>query len=160
MRSQQEISDLFRRVFEDEIMSLREAGQKEYAMAESNAFANFERVASDLGINRKLVLWTYVRKHLDGICSFLRGHISQRENVRGRINDAIVYLLLLRGMIEDDEQVRAMAQALANPLDTYCPPGNGGILCGGFGMDSQRRTALDILRLTPKYATARDTNDK
>lgn len=103
MKSQQEISDLFRQVFENEIMSLREAGQKEYAIDGSNAFANFDRLSVDLGLDRKQVLWVYLRKHLDGIVSYLRGHKSQRENVRGRLNDAIVYLLLLRGMIEDEE---------------------------------------------------------
>lgn len=102
-KTQQEVAALFREVFENEIMALREAGQAEYAHADSNAFSNFERVSTDLGIDRKMVLWTYVRKHLDGITSFLRGHRSQREDVRGRINDAIVYLLLLRAMIEDEK---------------------------------------------------------
>lgn len=103
-KSRQDVSNLFNKVFNEEIMALREAGQKEYAHAEDNAFANFERVSADLGIDRKLVLWTYLRKHIDGITSYLRGHKSQREDVRGRINDALVYLLLLRGMIEDDKE--------------------------------------------------------
>lgn len=102
-KSQKEVAELFQKVFNNEIMSLREAGQKEYAHNPDNAFSNFERVSSDLGIDRKLVLWTYVRKHLDGITSYLRGHKSQREDVRGRINDALTYLLLLRAMIEDEE---------------------------------------------------------
>lgn len=81
---------------------LREAGQKEYAHDESNSFANFERVASDIGIDRKQVLWTYLRKHLDGIVSHINGHKSQRESVHGRIDDAHVYLELLRGMIIEE----------------------------------------------------------
>lgn len=101
-KSQKDVAELFKKVFNDEIMPLREAGQKEYAHTESNALANFERVSADLGIDRKLVLWTYLRKHIDGITSFLRGHKSQREDVRGRINDAIAYLLLLRAMIDDE----------------------------------------------------------
>lgn len=105
MKSQQEVAELFRNVFEKEIMALREAGQKEYAHDNSNAFSNFERVAADLGLNRKAVLWVYVRKHLDGIAAYLKGHKSQREDVRGRINDSLVYLLLLRAMIEDEEGV-------------------------------------------------------
>jgi hypothetical protein len=60
-------------------------------------------VASDVGIDRKVVLWTYLRKHIDGIASFLKGHKSQREDVRGRIKDAIAYLILLYGMIEEEE---------------------------------------------------------
>lgn len=94
-----EIQDL---VF-DECRDLRDAGQKEYAHDEGNAFANFERLAEDLGLDRKQVLWVYLRKHLDGILAFIRGHRSQREDVRGRINDAIVYLTLLRGMVDAEE---------------------------------------------------------
>lgn len=83
---------------------LRAAGQKEYAHDDSNAFANFERVGGYLGIERKKVLWTYLQKHLDGIVSHLNGHISQREDVGGRIDDAHVYLELLRGMIIDERE--------------------------------------------------------
>lgn len=85
-----------------EIAALREAGQKEYAGGEENAFGNFERIANEIKIDRKKVLWTYAMKHKDGIASFLNGHTSQRESVEGRINDLIVYLILLRAMIEED----------------------------------------------------------
>ena len=53
-------------------------------------------------MDRKKVLWVFALKHRDGIASFLKGHVSQREDVCGRINDFIVYLFILRGMIEED----------------------------------------------------------
>ena len=81
---------------------MRAAGQKEYARKNNNAFANFERVGENLDIQREEVLLVYLLKHIDGICSFVKGHKSQREDVRGRLTDAIVYLCLLWGMIEDD----------------------------------------------------------
>lgn len=92
----------FDRVFKEEIMALRNAGRKEYAHDASSPFANFERAADDMGIDRKQVLWVYAMKHKDGIAGHLKGHTSQREDVRGRINDLIVYLLLLRGMINEE----------------------------------------------------------
>lgn len=82
---------------------LREAGQKEYAHNDAEAFANFNRVAAQLGIDRKAVLYTYLFKHLDGIASHIKGHHSQRENVIGRILDARVYLALLAGMVLEEE---------------------------------------------------------
>ena len=85
---------------------MREAGQKEYARNQSNAFANFERVADYINSDRQKVLLTYLLKHIDGICSFVNGYKSQREDVRGRITDSIVYLCLLWGMIEDTENKR------------------------------------------------------
>lgn len=87
----------------DECQDLRNAGQDEYAHDQSNAFANFERVASFLDIPREKVLLVYAIKHLDGICSYVDGHQSQREDVRGRINDLCVYMTLLRGMVDENE---------------------------------------------------------
>lgn len=81
---------------------MREAGQKEYARKNDNAFANFERVGNNLGISKEKVLLVYLLKHIDGICSFVEGHKSQREDVRGRLTDAIVYLCLLWGMVDED----------------------------------------------------------
>ena len=85
---------------------MRAAGQKEYARKNSNAFANFERVGKNLDIKREEVLLVYLLKHIDGICSFVKGHKSQREDVRGRLTDAIVYLCLLWGMINEEEEKR------------------------------------------------------
>jgi hypothetical protein len=84
-----------------ECQELRKAGQMEYAGKDQPAFANFERLATDTGVSREQVLWVYAMKHRDGIANFLKGHRSQREDVRGRINDLIVYLCLLRGMLDE-----------------------------------------------------------
>ena len=93
------MAKLMEQIF-SECTALRGAGQAEYAHRDENAFANFERVSERLGLSRKQVLLVYMEKHFDGICSYVQGHRSQRESVTGRINDMIVYLCLLRGMVE------------------------------------------------------------
>ena len=85
------------------ILKTRDSGQEEYAHDEANVFANFERVGNTLGVPKEKILMTYMLKHIDGIVSYVDGHKSQREEVSGRITDAIVYLLLLWGMIEEDK---------------------------------------------------------
>lgn len=85
------------------LQEVRKAGQAEYAHGEENAFANFERVGAYLQTDRKKVLMTYLLKHQDGITAYLNGHKSQREDVRGRILDMMMYLALLWGMINEDE---------------------------------------------------------
>tara|TARA_R100000655_G_scaffold13061_1_gene29537 strand:+ start:92 stop:367 length:276 start_codon:yes stop_codon:yes gene_type:complete len=85
-----------------QILKTRDDGQKEYARDVDNVFANFERVGKYIGVSRERVLMVYLLKHIDGIMAHINGHKSQREDVSGRITDAIVYLLLLRGMIEDN----------------------------------------------------------
>jgi len=86
-----------------EIFKTHASGQKEYADDEDNVFANFERISYQMNVEREFVLWVYLMKHIDGIASYINGHESQREDVRGRITDAIVYLMLLWGMIESKE---------------------------------------------------------
>lgn len=90
----------------NKLKELRDAGQKEYAGGE-DAFGNFNRLAESLKMDRKKILWVYLMKHMDGITSFLNGHISQRESVEGRINDAVIYLILLRGMITEEKLFKA-----------------------------------------------------
>ena len=86
-----------------EIKSTRESGQKEYAHNEENVFANFERVAASLNITRQQSLAVYLLKHIDGVMAYIKGYKSQREDVRGRITDIIVYLMLLWAMVEEEE---------------------------------------------------------
>tara|TARA_R110002012_G_scaffold92548_3_gene224710 strand:+ start:251 stop:601 length:351 start_codon:yes stop_codon:yes gene_type:complete len=97
----------------DKISETRDAGQKEYARDLDNVFANFERVASFVGVNREKVLLTYMTKHVDGLCAYADGHQSQREDVRGRLTDIIVYCVLMWGMVEDNE----------NPMSGKSAPG-------------------------------------
>ncbi len=96
------VAALMKQMFEEE-NSTRESAQVEYAHDDSNALGNFERLAAELKLDRKTVLWIYFRKHIDGILAHINGHKSQREPIQGRIKDARVYLVLLRAMIEEDE---------------------------------------------------------
>lgn len=134
-----ELSALIQRVFTDEIQPLFSAGNDEYAHSADNAFANFDRVAKRMGLTREHVLLVYVEKHMDGIHSWANGHKSQREDVRGRINDEVVYLLILRGMIDDAEarEREAMAERGAAPCKTCDALGACG--CGALAAFSEGR---------------------
>ena len=95
----------FNELFLDIMMKVkktRDEGQKEYAHTEENVFANFERVAASLNISKEQALMVYLMKHMDGINAWVKGHKSQREDVTGRIKDAIVYLCLLWGMASQE----------------------------------------------------------
>ena len=97
------MNNLMREIFDD-CVKTHHSGQKEYANDKTNVFANFERIADRLDLSKQEVLVVYLLKHIDGIVSHVKGHKSQRENVRGRIKDAIVYLSILWGMedVEDN----------------------------------------------------------
>ena len=85
------------------VQQTRNDGQLEYA-SQDNVFADFEDTAELIGVNRESVLLTFLNKRIRGIVAYVKGHKSQREDVRGRITDAIVYLCLLWGMIESDNR--------------------------------------------------------
>ena len=88
------------------VLKTRDAGQEEYAHDEKNVFANFERVGKLLHVDKEKVLMTYLLKHIDGIAAYTKGLKSQREDVRGRITDAIVYLCLLWAMADHNDEGR------------------------------------------------------
>ena len=100
-----QFDDLFTSII-DQVKSTRDDGQKEYAHDEVNVFANFERTARQLNTTREKVLMTFLMKHMDGIVAHINGHESQREDIRGRIKDAIVYLTLYWAMVEGEMGVK------------------------------------------------------
>tara|TARA_R110000744_G_scaffold158183_1_gene274167 strand:+ start:624 stop:1040 length:417 start_codon:yes stop_codon:yes gene_type:complete len=110
-----------------EIKSTRDSGQREYAHTEDNVFANFERVAEGLDISREQALMVYLMKHMDGINAWIKGYKSQREDVTGRIKDAIVYLCLLWGMADDEMTIDEVV-FLADKKSKKC--------CGAFNEDT------------------------
>lgn len=104
MKSRSDVATLMDKVFK-ELHATREAGQKEYAHDNDNALANFERTAKEVDTTREKVLWTFFLKHKDGVAAWIKGHRSQREDVRGRIKDMIVYLILLWAMVDDSDEI-------------------------------------------------------
>ena len=84
-----------------EVKTTRDDGHKEYARTDKDVLANFNRISELADLPKEKVLMVYLYKHIDGIASYVNGYKSQREDVRGRIKDVIVYLTLLWAMIED-----------------------------------------------------------
>tara|TARA_R100000808_G_C2151383_1_gene160400 strand:- start:2319 stop:2705 length:387 start_codon:yes stop_codon:yes gene_type:complete len=91
-----------------------EKGQKEYAGDSMDVYANFKRVAKQTNLDRMQVLMVYLLKHIDGIGNYVKGHETQREPIQGRIIDAIVYLTMLWGMIQEGKE-----WSERNPRDYY-----------------------------------------
>lgn len=87
------------------IDKLREAGHKEYVHDDSRPFRNFEDTGSKMGVSRYKAWYLMASKHWDGVTAYVGGHQSQREDVEGRINDLIMYLILLKAMVMEDKGV-------------------------------------------------------
>ena len=123
-----------------QVSIMRDSGQKEYAHDEGNVFANFNRVGHLLEEDRKKVLMTYMLKHVDGIAAYVKGHKSQRENVTGRITDCMVYLMLLWGMIEEEDGLFTRRKDNTSVSDVFenIPSENLGVSMEGGRMSPHR----------------------
>lgn len=87
----------------DRMRALTATKGEEYKGTGDNQLANFERLALDLHLTREQVLLVYLSKHLDSIktaiADFATGKSREySEPLAGRVDDAILYLLLLKGM--------------------------------------------------------------
>lgn len=85
-----------------EVTGMGDTKAREYAHSEDR-FANFRRLAEQLGLKDYQVGWVYTAKHLDSIASYMKsGRTFSDESIRGRFVDAITYLTLLAGMVEEE----------------------------------------------------------
>lgn len=95
--------DKFQEELIAEVYKMRDTKGKEYANS-ADRFDNFNRLAMKLGINRLQVCNVYLTKHLDAIDQYCRNlQTHSTESIRGRVVDAMCYLSLLAGMIEEGE---------------------------------------------------------
>ena len=103
--NKQDFNTLTKHIWET-IMSTRDSGQSEYARDTEDVLANFKRIGSWKNESQESVLLTYLLKHIDGIISHVNGYVSQRESVKGRITDVMVYCMLLWAMTEEREMAQ------------------------------------------------------
>ncbi len=83
------------------VVEMKDTKGKEYSNGEDR-FGNFNRLAAQLDMTNIQIGWVYLAKHLDSIASYCRtGQSFSTEGIEGRIVDAIVYLTLIAGMIEE-----------------------------------------------------------
>lgn len=98
----------------DKINSLFDSKNKEYA-GEKDVFANFKKASSGISFHRKpeQVAWEYMTKHLQSIKDLIEnGNYSNSSLVDEKIDDTIVYLLLIKGMIKENQDLSEMLDKL------------------------------------------------
>jgi hypothetical protein len=84
-----------------EVVGMGDTKGREYAN-DADRFANFRRLATQLGLPDVAIAWVYTVKHLDAIGNYVKdGKSHSAEPICGRIVDAITYLTLIAGMIHE-----------------------------------------------------------
>jgi hypothetical protein len=92
------------------LRSLTLSKGKEYANSDDQ-LANFRRLGKQLGLPPEAVTLVFLTKHLDSIGSYARslqgkGTYTSSEPIEGRIDDAILYLVLLKAIVTEREAGR------------------------------------------------------
>ena len=104
-----ELTQIIESTFE-EIRAIRASKGKDYSRGEADTLSNFKRHADALGLTPEQVWAVYASKHWDAVVSFCKHGQVESEPIGGRIDDALTYLLLLKGLIVD----RAVAEGGAS----------------------------------------------
>lgn len=90
-----------------EVRNMRDTKGKEYAH-DADRFANFNRSAKELGVDPLVIWWVYTKKHMDSIVSYIQAgrKTYSTESIHSRFVDAITYLLLGAGMVEEGDKTK------------------------------------------------------
>lgn len=114
--------DNFQAALLKEVVQMKDTKGKEYA-SDNDRFANFNEDAKDNGIDRLAAAGMHLNKQMRAIKAYIRTkHVFSDEPPRKRIVDAITYLTLIAGMIEEDEQQKLTKSTNGKPYYqcNYC----------------------------------------
>jgi hypothetical protein len=98
----------FLSILDETLKSLRSLSLskgREYANDSEDSLSNFKRLGKQLGLPPEAVTLVFLTKHLDSISSYIRslqgqGNYTSSEPIEGRIDDAILYLILLKALVQ------------------------------------------------------------
>lgn len=101
----------FKKLLTQQLETLQQltAGKGEEYARSDDQLANFKRQAAEFGMEPEKVLAIYLNKHLDSIKTYIKhkapGSVyALSEPIEGRIDDAILYLCLLKAMVVEQKE--------------------------------------------------------
>lgn len=100
-----------------DVLTLARSKGKDYS-SEYDRLSNFKNQAANLGLTEYQVWAVYANKHWDAINAFVRNDGQlESEPIESRIQDIIVYSILLLGLIQDrkdqfDPEIARLAKEL------------------------------------------------
>ncbi len=82
----------------------------------SDRLYSFREIAEDVGISKEQVIYTFIAKHMSAIKRYCREGRVDSEGVRGRITDAINYLMLLSKMVAERDRLDRPDESVTEPM--------------------------------------------
>lgn len=110
----------------EEILRLSKLKGGEYA-GDVDRLANFRRNGAALGLSMETIWAVYAGKHWDAIQQYVKdlqeGKTRPRaESILGRLDDLIVYSILMKAMVEEREAANKPQDGTAAPLAAIPAP--------------------------------------
>lgn len=99
----------------EKISNLFNTKNQEYA-EDKDVFANFKKAASGISFHKKpeQVAWEYATKHLQSIKDLIeKGNYSNKGLVDEKIDDVIVYLILIKAMIKEQQNINEILDKIS-----------------------------------------------
>jgi hypothetical protein len=96
-----EFQELMRKQFE-RLLEINSTKGHDYA-SDDDALDNFKRHAAGLGLTPEQIWAVYASKHWDSIITYCREGAVASEPIEGRIDDCLLYLFLLRGLVAEKD---------------------------------------------------------
>ncbi len=111
----------FDNMMENTFETLREVRRtkgKEYANSDDR-LDNFKRISKKKGVSPLVVAGIFLDKHLDALDYYIKNGKVESEAITGRIDDAILYLFLIKGLvieIQDVDNLRFAMESVGAPF--------------------------------------------
>lgn len=102
----------------EELKKLNSTKGNDYA-GDDDALNNFKTAALRVGLEPTQVWGVYFLKHIAAIETFIKDGNVKSEPIEGRVQDAILYLFLLLGLIVEKEQAPSTLDS--SKTKTYMP---------------------------------------
>jgi hypothetical protein len=98
-----EFSELMNTIFTD-CSKISKAKGNDYTRGSEDALANFKEVGKGIEIHPMDVCWIFMNKHYQAITNYVKTKgQSESEPISERIKDLINYLVLLQGLINEND---------------------------------------------------------
>lgn len=119
------------------MVALTKSKGEEYSSSDDQ-LGNFRRLAEQTGLTMPQIWLVLFTKHIDAIRTFIKDEAAgvQRERsepIEGRIDDAILYLYLLRGIVDDQIVTKAIEGAVDRAIGAAQWVGLDGTPAGLYG---------------------------
>jgi hypothetical protein len=98
-----------------EVIALRKAKAVDYSHND-DAFLTIRMVAEDTGLKPEQVLHIFMTKHYDAIRKYLIHPGKTTEPIEARINDLIVYLILIKALLSERRPAKTTLSPAPAPI--------------------------------------------